>query len=339
MSVDVSTAISVKQQNLQRLLTRKNVVGVGVGYKESQGVLTDEVAVTINVAQKIPAAQLAESDQVPRDLDGVRTDVVETGRFLAGEAAIRAQTTKDRWRQQIPAGVSIGHFEVTAGTFGCLVRRGSDIFILSNNHVLANVNAGRPGDAIIQPGRYDGGLPADKVAELADYIPLDFGGEAANCTLATSVEKVLNWAAQTLGSSHRVLTYRTAPGQNLVDAALARPLDPAQFVAEIFEIGRPRGVRQATLGISVQKTGRTTGHTQGMISQIDVTTSVDYNGRMATFTNQLMATGMSAGGDSGSLVLDEDNLAVGLLYAGSGSATLINPIQTVLQLLKVELVV
>ena len=63
MSVDVSTAISVKQQNLQRLLTRKNVVGVGVGYKESQGVLTDEVAVTINVAQKIPAAQLAESDQ------------------------------------------------------------------------------------------------------------------------------------------------------------------------------------------------------------------------------------------------------------------------------------
>ena len=110
-------------------------------------------------------------------------------------------------------------------------------------------------------------------------------------------------------------------------------------MAEIFEIGRPRGVRQATLGISVQKTGRTTGHTQGMISQIDVTTSVDYNGRMATFTNQLMATGMSAGGDSGSLVLDEDNLAVGLLYAGSGSATLINPIQTVLQLLKVELVV
>ena len=66
---------------------------------------------------------------------------------------------------------------------------------------------------------------------------------------------------------------------------------------------------------------------------------MDYNGRMATFTNQLMASGMSAGGDSGSAILDEDGLVVGLLYAGSGQATLINPIQTVLNLLKVELVV
>ena len=136
-----------------------------------------------------------------------------------------------------------------------------------------------------------------------------------------------------------MIAYQTAPGENLVDAALARPLDPAHFVAEIFKIGRPRGVHQASLGTKVQKTGRTTGHTQGMITQIEVTTSVDYNGRMATFTNQLMASGMSAGGDSGSAILDEDDLVVGLLYAGSGQATLINPIQTVLNLLKVELVV
>ena len=58
-----------------------------------------------------------------------------------------------------------------------------------------------------------------------------------------------------------------------------------------------------------------------------------------TFTNQLMASGMSAGGDSGSAILDGDGLVVGLLYAGSGQATLINPIQTVLNLLKVELVI
>jgi len=339
MSVDINRAVSVKQQNLAHLIKRRNVVGVGVGFKESEGVVTDELAVTINVAKKVPVAQLAESDKVPRDLEGVKTDVVETGRFLAGEAAVQAQTTKDRWRQRIPAGVSIGHVDVTAGTFGCLVRRGTEIFILSNNHVLANVNSGQPGDAIIQPGRYDGGTPADKVAVLAEYIPLDFGGDTASCNIATGVEKALNWVAETVGSNHRLIAYRTAPGENLVDAALARPLDPAQFVAEIFKIGWPRGVHQATLGTRVQKTGRTTGHTQGTITQIEVTTSVDYNGRMATFTNQLMASGMSAGGDSGSAILDEDGLVVGLLYAGSGQATLINPIQTVLNLLKVELVV
>ena len=339
MMVDISKAVAIKQQNLSQLIKRRNVVGVGVGFKESEGVVTDELAVTINVAKKVPVAQLAESDKVPRDLEGVKTDVVETGRFLAGEATIQAQTTKDRWRQRIPAGVSIGHADVTAGTFGCLVRRGDDLFILSNNHVLANVNAGQPGDAIIQPGRYDGGTPADKVAVLADYIPLDFGGGSASCSIATGVEKALNWVAETMGSSHRLIAYQTAPGENLVDAALARPLDPAQFVPEIFKIGRPRGMSQATLGTKIQKTGRTTGHTQGMITQIEVTTSVDYNGRMATFTNQLMATGMSAGGDSGSAILDEDGLIVGLLYAGSGQATLINPIQTVLKLLNVELVI
>jgi hypothetical protein len=221
---------------------------------------------------------------------------------------------------------------------GCLVRRGSEIFILSNNHVLANVNAGRPGDAIIQPGRYDGGLAEDQVATLADYIPLDFGGDAPSCNVATTIEKSLNWVAEALGSSHRMMAYQTAPGENLVDAALARPLNPAQFTPDILKIGRPKGVRGADLGTNVHKTGRTTDYTRGRITQIDVTTSVDYNGRLATFTNQLMATGMSAGGDSGSAVLDEAGYVIGLLYAGSSRATLINPIQTVLEMLRVELV-
>ncbi|MEW5960637.1 MAG: trypsin-like serine protease [Chloroflexota bacterium] len=339
MSIDIDRAISAKRQNLHHLIKRQNVVGVGIGYKESEGVVTDELAVTINVVQKMPVAQLADSDRVPRDLDGVKTDVVETGRFLAGQVVAPAQTTKDRWRPVVPPGVSIGHVDVTAGTFGCLVRRGSEVFVLSNNHVLANVNAGKPGDAIIQPGRYDGGAPADKIATLAEFIPLDFGGEAPSCSIATGLEKALNWLAETLGSSHRLMAYQTAPGENLVDVALARPLDPAQFSADILKIGRPKGVRGANLGANVQKTGRTTDHTRGRITQVDVTTSVDYNGRLATFTDQLMASGMSAGGDSGSAILDEDGYIIGLLYAGSGSATLINPIQTVLQMLKVELVV
>lgn len=339
MNADLGKAVSIKQQHLNHLLKRKNVVGVGIGYKETGGTVTDRLAVVINVAQKVPKAQLAESDKVPPDLDGVETDVVETGRFLAGEAVAQAQSTKDRWRPTMPPGVSIGHLEVTAGTLGCLVRRGSEIFILSNNHVLANVNNGQPGDPIIQPGRYDGGSLADKVATLAEYIALDFGGESADCTVATGVERALNLAAQILGSKHRMITYRTSPGENLVDAALARPLNPDQFIPDILKIGRPKGIREAPLDTSVQKTGRTTDHTQGRIVQIDVTTSVDYNGRMATFTHQLMANGMSAGGDSGSAVLDAEGYLVGLLFAGSSNSTLINPIATVLKMLNVELVV
>ncbi|RME76257.1 MAG: hypothetical protein D6784_06205 [Chloroflexi bacterium] len=342
MSIDierVERTRAIKQQNLRRLLSRRNVVGVGVGFKESNGVLTEEVAVTVNVVKKLPVAQLAESDMVPRDLDGVKTDVIETGRFLAGaEATAQAARPTDRWRPVIPCGVSIGHLEVTAGTLGCLVQRRGQIYLLSNNHVLANVNAASTGDPIIQPGRYDGGGPADEVATLAAFVPIDFGSESANCQYARGVENTLNWLAERLGSQHRVMAYRTAPGENLVDAALARPNDPNQFTPEILNIGRPKGVREATLGTKVQKSGRTTGHTQGQIIQIDVTTSVDYNGRTATFVNQLMASGMSSGGDSGSAVLDEEGYVVGLLYAGSMRATLINPIQTVLEILDVELV-
>jgi hypothetical protein len=339
MIPDLDKAISIKQQNLGHLITRNNVVGVGVGYKETIDGLTDDLAVVVNVAKKLPLAQLAESDKVPRDLNGVKTDVVETGRFLAGQVSPTLnQHTKDRWRPTIPPGVSIGHAEVTAGTFGCLVRRGSELFILSNNHVLANVNNAEAGDSIIQPGRYDGGTEEDKVAELAEFIPIDFGGGTSSCNIATTIEKVLNALAEVLGSKHRILAYQTSPGENLVDAALARPLDPAWFVPQIFKVGIPKGVAQATLGTNVQKTGRTTDHTTGRVTQIDVTSSINYNGRTATFTGQLMATNMSEGGDSGSAVLDDDENVVGLLFAGSPRNTLINPIQPVLKALNVEVV-
>jgi hypothetical protein len=341
MTIDLDQAIVTKQQNLRHLMTRRNVIGVGVGYKETGEGLTDDLAVMINVIQKLPKAQLAESDMVPKALDGVKTDVIETGRFLAGQVttAAPAQNARERCRPTIFPGVSLSHADVTAGTFGCLVRRGNELFILSNNHVLANVNSAKVGDVIIQPGRYDGGKPEDQVATLADFVPLDFGGSGSTCPIATTIEKLLNLVAQALGSSHRLMAYTTTPGENLVDAALARPLDPAHFSPDILKIGRPKGVAQAALGMAVQKIGRTTDYTQGRITQIDVTTSVDYNGRVATFTDQLMASGMSEGGDSGSIVLDENKNIVGLLFAGSFRATLINPIQTVLKLLNIEVVI
>jgi ribosomal protein S3 len=107
---------------------------------------------------------------------------------------------------------------------------------------------------------------------------------------------------------------------------------------EILGIGAPQGVREGALGMEVQKSGRTTGHTTGRITQIDVTVQVDYEGQTVTFVDQFMATAMSQGGDSGSAVLDMEGYVTGLLFAGSEMATLINPIQLVLQELDVELV-
>lgn len=332
MAVEIGHALSVKRTNLSYLIKRQNVIGVGVGYKVTESGLTDEVAVVVNVARKLPVAQLTEADMIPKKIDQVRTDVVETGVIRAFDGY------KDRRRPTISPGVSMGHAQVTAGTFGCLVKRGRRLFILSNNHVLAFTNEGQKGDAIIQPGQYDGGLPDDQVAVLEEFIPLDFGDEPARCTFVGTVAKALNKLAALGGSEHRLLAYRETPGINYVDAALARPLDPAMFTPEIIGIGKPVGTREIGLGEAVKKSGRTTGTTEGRIIQVDVTTSIMYNGRQARFSGQLMANGMSAPGDSGSAVLDADNNVVGLLYAGSSNSTLINPISLVLDALHVELV-
>jgi hypothetical protein len=314
------------------LLTRRNVVGVGLGYKVSQGVQTDELSLIVSVTHKVDPSALAEHDLVPRALDGVRTDVVETGVLRAFGLGPR-----DRWRPIVPPGVSLGHYHITAGTFGCLVRRGREVFILSNNHVLADTNNGRAGDAILQPGPADGGTADDRIATLADYVPLDFGTAPPECPVAEWSAKLLNYVAGALGSSHQFQAVRQTAGLNRVDAALARPLSSDLVSNEILGIGVPTGAGTATLGTAVQKAGRTTGHTQDTITQIDATLRIDYRGPTALFTGQLVAGPMSQGGDSGSAVLDMDRRVVGLLFAGSDAATVINPIGEVLSALDVEL--
>ena len=328
-------ALTAKKTYVDQMLQRANVSACGVGYKIRENTLTDELAVIVSVIKKLPVAQLAELDLIPRKIDGVNTDVVETGAFRAQRAQ---QSPRDRWRPTMPPGISVGHIDATAGTFGCLVRRGDELFILSNNHVLANCNLGRPGDPILQPGRHDGGLPADRIATLADYVPLDFGNQTPTCSIATSIKSAINWLASLLGSQHRLAAYQQTSGTNRIDAALARPDDPDTVTPDILGIGRPLGVHRAGFGTQIKKSGRTTGYTEGRIVQIDVTSQVSYVPGEATFQGQLMATSMSQSGDSGSAVLDAQNHVVGLLFAGSDLATLINPIEPVLEALEVEIV-
>jgi hypothetical protein len=136
------------------------------------------------------------------------------------------------------------------------------------------------------------------------------------------------------------MAFQEVPDRNLVDATIARPLSDDLVEKRILEIGVPKGSRNATLGTQVKKSGRTTGFTTGRITQIDVTSQVSYGeGQIAIFEDQLMAGAMSKGGDSGSAVLDEEDFVIGLLFAGSDTTTIINPVQFVLDALDVEIAV
>ncbi len=328
----LAQAKRVKETHVFDLLKKRNVVGVGLGYKISQGANTGELSLIVSVKRKEDPSALTARDLVPQMLGGVKTDVVETGVFRAFDLGPR-----DRWRPVIPPGVSVGHYRITAGTFGCLVQRDGEPFILSNNHVLADVNQGQRGDAILQPGPADGGVSDDQIATLDDYVPIDFGSSPSECSVADLSVQLLNYVAKALGSSHQLQAVKQTEGVNYVDAALARPLSPDLVTDEILYIGAPTGLGAVTLGTEVQKTGRTTGHTQGTITQIDATVRVNYNGPTALFSGQLIAGAMSQPGDSGSAVLDLEKRVVGLLFAGSESSTLINPIADVFSALNVEL--
>jgi len=298
--VEMAKVADVQASKEEEVTSLKNVVGMGIGYKTIGGKETTELCIQVYVEKKLPKSKLAKSDLVAESLEGVKTDVIEVGEVVA-------LAYKTKVRPAVP-GYSIGHYKITAGTFGCLVRdrccRGT--YILSNNHVLVNSNAASYGDPILQPGRYDGGVnPRDVIAKLYRFVPIHFNNPQR---------------------------------YNLVDAAIARPTDMRNVIASIVALGIPRGVEEARPGMGVIKSGRTTGTTSGAVRGVNVTIRVGYGpGKSGYFRNQILTNSMSQGGDSGSLLLSKkDRKAVGLLFAGSSAVTIHNDFSNVMTALNIE---
>jgi len=332
MAEDLMIVKKVLKNHRIQLLARTNVVAAGVGYKITGGSKTSAVSIVCSVTKKVASSQLSSKDLVPATLDGMPTDVIETG-------VIRALQSPTEKHRPAPGGVSIGHRDITAGTLGCLVKKDGRLVILSNNHVLANSNAAEIGDPILQPGPYDGGrYPEDHIADLEQFVPINISGLPSECPIATGTADFLNSIARLFGSNVQLQAIDRRQKENLVDAAIARPLNPGDVKDEILQIGTIQGAAEGILGMAIKKSGRTTGLTTGEIQQVDVTVNVQYGeGQIARFADQLMAGAMSQGGDSGSAVLDESNHLVGLLFAGSDTTTIMNRIQNVFSALGVSL--
>jgi hypothetical protein len=309
--VETAAAAEAKAAHEEELFARENVIGVATSLKVTKGKPTSKPSVTVFVEEKKPKTQLSKEALVPAEVDGIPTDVVEVGQ-------VRPLTFTARIRPAFP-GYSIGHHNITAGTFGCLVRdirrcccelekghcctlereecRG-DYLILSNNHVLAASNFGKPGDLVLQPGPFDGGVfPGDEIATLERFEPIVFG----------------------------------ASGYNLVDAAIARPTFSRNVTPAIIGLVIPQGVGQARVGQRVVKAGRTTQVRTGRVIAIDALIAVGpyAGGGVAQFRNQILTTVIGGPGDSGSLLMDANLNAVGLLFAGSSKVTIHNHIANV----------
>jgi hypothetical protein len=279
-----------------------DVVGVGIGHKRIRGFASQDLALKVYVRQKVHPLLVKDGRTIPEEIDGVPTDVEEAGEFSIWRPIPPIYQRKVR-----PAmgGISIGHYAISAGTFGCLVRSGGDTFILSNNHVLANENRGAEGDPILQPGRFDGGkTDKDVLARLDTFVALD------------------------------------PEGTNIADAAIAQPFDAREVSPDILGIGKLRGSKDASLDEKVMKSGRTTRVTRGTVVDASATVRVGYSTGSFVFTDQMIIKGergsFSAGGDSGSAIVSYDGRAVGLLFAGSPFYTIANKIDNVQKALDVK---
>jgi hypothetical protein len=285
------------------------IQGLGLGEKISGGKVGKDLALRVYVARKKPLSKVR--NRVPK-----RVRVPEVGEFATDVEEIGivgAESFRERVRPAMP-GCGLGHPNVSVGTFGCLVRKRGDasrLYILSNSHVLADEGLAKIGDPILQPGPFDGGGRGDRLARLSEFQPFAFSRVGY---------------------------------LNHVDAAIAE-VDPRRVDAIIRILGiEPAGVgRTLRRGMQVQKVGRTTDHTVGVVRDVNYRFSLPYtspgSGRRSRvgFRDQVLCSRYTAGGDSGSLVLNRRGYAVGLHFAGSPSTSIFSRIRDVFGALKIEL--
>jgi hypothetical protein len=293
-------------------LGRENIVGIGVGEKVIGSERTGLTCIKVFVVRKVSPDRVQWKALVPRQVHGIPTDVVETGPFSAASHQ-GSRNTKDASQPIAMGGDSVRHPSSLAGdgTLGCLVERGGVSYILSNNHILANSNAARIGDAILCPGGHaEGVAPDNMIARLSSYVRLKFGG---------------------------LFGFRA----NYADVAIAR--SSAGFVSPHNRcFGRLMAAPPNwVVGDHVKKCGRTTLATHGEIeaftARINIAFPAAHGWHIAEFRKQIIIRSSSErlfarSGDSGALILSEENVPIALLFAVNEAAgfAIATPIETAL---------
>lgn len=306
---DLRGTMVIQERHTPALMASPDVIGTAVTLGEDGQpaillLVTSEKAVT----------------RMPVDIDGVQVQVLLTDPIVAMRTTTTVSHTAKQtlpiqlgtsggWRYDLANGYCCG------GTLGSLISVGGQQRILSNYHVFeadivsgGNSRVATTGDFVIQPALIDVGCNAANAQNVA--------------TLVVS---------------------KSLPNSN-VDASTATIISGAVSSA-ILEIGTISSQTvAATVNQAVKKSGRTTGLTRSSVSGLNATVSVAYDNECAggaaftkTFTGQIVisnrASKFLAGGDSGSLMVEDvtsNARAVGLLFAGSSSAAIANPIGQVL---------
>ena len=292
----------------------RNLHGVGVARKIVQGKPTPTHCIRLCVVEKLRESAIPKAALLPKEIDGIPTDVVQM-------PALRLLCSTNRARRQRPiiGGISAAHYLVDRATLGCFCHSlvGGETtrrYMLGCNHAFANLNSGAIGDPILQPSPADGGrIPRDVAGLLDRWVDINLDGSTPNA----------------------------------VDAAIAKVAPGVEVVPEICRIGKLRGIRPAYEGMIVRKHGSRSGYTEGTVVSLSFDWLIPYAGpAFAQFTNQIYIEPVQPHpkfclpGDSGSVIVAKNSLyAVGLLFAGApnGVFGVANPIAKVCNALRIRI--
>ncbi|HEY6192512.1 MAG TPA: hypothetical protein VI215_09350 [Bacteroidota bacterium] len=313
----VKSVMLVQDRHTAALMADKNVIGTATGLTED-----GRIAVLVLLENPVDSKNARGTYALPRNLEGVPvvSEVVGKIRPLAGVADHQVKQTppvqlgtSGGWRYDLANGYCC------SGTLGSLVHVGTTQYVLSNYHVFwgdivagGNNRVATAGDPVIQPGMVDISCNA---ANAQNVATLSGSGSLPGANVDVGYAAVI-------------------PGMVRTDGA-------------ILEVGTISATTVgASIGQAVKKSGRSSGLTRSSVSGLNATISVAYDNECAggaaftkTFTGQIVIKNKNRGqsflisGDSGSLMVQDVSTnpkAVGLLYAGSSTTAIANPIGDVL---------
>jgi hypothetical protein len=312
---EIRAVMTVQDRHTATLMVDKNIVGTATG------LTPDGHPCVILFLKESPPAGVNTTASLPLSLEGVPVMTEVTGEFKPLKASGTSHTAKQTppiqlgtsggWRYDLANGYCC------SGTLGSLIQKGGVQYVLSNYHVFwgdivpgGNSRVATAGDPVIQPGLVDISCNA---ASAQNVATLSGAGSLPGANVDVGYAQVISGMVRTDGA-----------------------------ILEVGTIGATTVA--ARVGQAVKKSGRTTGLTRSTVSGLNATISVQYDNECAggvaftkTFTGQIIIANMRsaflAGGDSGSLMVEDvttNPRAVGLLYAGSSTTAVANPINAVL---------
>ncbi|HEX4949097.1 MAG TPA: hypothetical protein VFZ34_20640 [Blastocatellia bacterium] len=320
--------LAVYKQVEQELMTIPGVVGVGIGLKEVHGQLTDEICFRVYVAAKKDKADLAPQEIIPAEIQGFKTDVIKVYEQTAQVFVERREVSE---HATLTGGIAVSS-EKNPNEYGTLGWFATDTsnnsrVLLSNEHVL-----------------YPLFTIGDKMAKDGDRIAQPFHSKKCCCHTGVIANNV------------------TSVSNDKVDCAIAK-LDGSRPINRVItnkatdKILKVKGKDDAIAGAPVKKIGARSAFTKGIVVDIGAVVTTEQQVPLPgggtvrqrkhqiivapasdeTYENEANQVAFSNHGDSGSVILDEDDLIVGLLYGAvkeNESLTLANNIDNVLTALE-----